>query len=73
MRAMSEATIIQKCEALIEVSGLSESYVAKLVFNDGKGLDRLRNGGEMLTSTRIKAASRIRDLQRKYRVSKRKR
>ena len=56
--------IINRIEAFVVSSGKSESTIARKVFNDGKTLTRLRNGGQLTPRTLEKAMAALDTLER---------
>lgn len=60
---MSEI-IITRIEKFAALSGQSESTIARKVFNDGKTLNRLRNGGQLTPRTQEKAMTALESLER---------
>ena len=56
--------IINRIEAFVVSSGKSESTIARKVFNDGKTLTRLRNGGQLTPRTLEKAMVALDTLER---------
>jgi len=51
--------LIKRIENFAASSGQSESTVARKVFNDGKTLTRLRNGGQLTPRTQDKAMAAL--------------
>ena len=56
--------IITRIENFAAISGQSESTIARKVFNDGKTLTRLRNGGQLTPRTQDKAMTALDTLER---------
>ena len=56
--------IITRIENFAEHSGQSETTIARKVFNDGKTLTRLRNGGQLTPRTEEKAIAALDTLER---------
>ena len=56
--------IINRIESFAANSGQSESTVARKVFNDGKTLTRLRDGGQLTPRTQEKAMAALDTLER---------
>ena len=56
--------IISRINSFAAVSGQSESTIARKVFNDGKTLTRLRNGGQLTPRTQEKAMAALDTLER---------
>jgi len=56
--------IITRIEEFAASSGQSESTLARKVFNDGKTLTRLRNGGQLTPRTQEKAMAALDTLER---------
>lgn len=56
-------TLIARAEALASSSGLSLSTVSRKLFNDGKAINRLREGGQCTLKTMQTAQSRLAELE----------
>ncbi len=56
--------IINRIESFAASSGQSESTLARKIFNDGKTLTRLRNGGQLTPRTQEKAMAALDTLER---------
>ena len=61
---MTIQTLIDDIEAFAKKSGQSLSTVARKVFNDGKTIDRVREGGQLTPRTMDKARERLGQLER---------
>ena len=61
---MTIQTLIDDIEAFAERAGQSLSTVARKVFNDGKTIDRLKDGGQLTPRTMDKARERLAQLER---------
>ncbi|MEO1658697.1 MAG: sulfate adenylyltransferase subunit CysD [Pseudomonadota bacterium] len=51
--------LIRRAERLSETSGLSLTTISRKLLNDGKGLERIKNGGGMTDKTLEQAAQRL--------------
>ncbi len=58
-------TFLSRVDALSERSGQSVSTLSRKLFNDGKGITRLRQGGQMTIKTMDAAMSKLEDLESK--------
>jgi sulfate adenylyltransferase subunit 2 len=56
--------LVARAERLADLSGLSVSTVSRKLFNDGKGLARLKAGGQCTLRTLEEAAARLDALER---------
>lgn len=56
--------IISRIKSFAESSGQSESTLARKIFNDGKTLTRLQNGGQLTPRTQEKAMAALDTLER---------
>jgi sulfate adenylyltransferase subunit 2 len=52
-------TLLRRAERLSERSGLSITTISRKLLNDGKGLERIRNGGGMTQKTLEQATERL--------------
>ena len=55
--------LLARAEQLSETSGLSLTTISRKILNDGKGLERIKNGGGMTEKTLDQAAKRLDDLE----------
>ncbi len=62
--------LIDRAERFAGRSGLSLSTVSRKLLNDGKGLNRLKNGGQCTLRTLDEALRRLSDLERQHGASR---
>ncbi len=64
MDTITIAQLVQRAESLAQVSGQSLSTISRKLLNDGKGLARLKDGGQLTMKTLENASHKLEELER---------